>query len=104
MHTTKLKPRHRALLEKAAKKRRIKLLDDEPKLFQDLQFIWDAFYALSPGRQVAFDVCPLTNAEIMSYLTMCGFSGMEALDDMYLIRVLDVKFLELLRKDRDADT
>ena len=82
----------------------MKLLEDEPKLFQDLQFVWDAFYTLSPGRQVGFAICPLTNAEIISYLTLCGMDGADALDDLHLIRVLDTKFLELVRKDQDADT
>jgi len=93
---------HRALLERAAKKRRVKLLENEPKLFDDLRFIWDAWLALSPGRQVGFDVCGLSNTEIMTYLQACGSSGIDLLDELHLIRVLDQKFLELIREERDG--
>ena len=65
-----------------------------PNLYSDLVFIWDAFVALSSSRSGA-----ITFSDIESYLNLNGIVSLERRQEVaHLIRIMDEKYIELMRK------
>lgn len=65
-----------------------------PDLYKDLEFIWDAFIALSSSRNGS-----ITFFEIEAYLNLNGIFNLERRQEVaHLIRVMDEKYLEFMHE------
>lgn len=72
-----------------------------PVLYEDINFIWDAFAALSSSRM---GVSPICFSEVESYLNLNGIRNLERRQEVtHLVRVMDEKYIEFLR-DKYANT
>lgn len=71
-------------------------LSDEPELFPDVLWIWDAFSFLSATRGISYNgPVRITAAEMLSYCIMKGIIISQGRDDlMYFIPILDTQYLE----------
>jgi len=84
-----------------------KELDSRPHLFQDVAYVYEAFFIISSGRQYnEAGPQPLLLTEIFSYLNDKGITDREERDEvLHYLRVLDAKYLDLshqkIKKSRD---
>ena len=84
-----------------------KELDSRPLLFQDVVYVYEAFFIVSAGRQYnESGPQPLLLTEILAYLNDRGIVEREERDEvLHYFRVLDAKYLDLshqkIKKNRD---
>jgi len=94
----------RSVLKKAAEKREVKTLKQEPILYGDLVDIWNMFFEISTGRQTGFGVCALSWVDIITYLQSCGMAQWKIQEAKRLIKAMDMKFLAHYNKDKNGNT
>lgn len=71
-----------------------------PNLYDDLVFIWEFFVALSSSRN-GFD--SIKFSEIESWLNLNCIINLERRQEVtHLIRIMDEKYLEFMRKKYEA--
>jgi hypothetical protein len=63
-------------------------------LFLDLAFVWRAFCEIHDGRQVAFDILPLTTTDVCSWFALYSVTGEEAIEMFQLVRAMDRAYLK----------
>ena len=66
-------------------------LKEEPDVYPDMQWIWDAFWMLHRSRQIGMSVGPIPLSEIESFIRLfevreieAFIAAIDALDRMYL--------------------
>lgn len=71
-----------------------------PDLYSDLLVVWEGFLALkSAGLE------PIRFSEIESWLNLNGILSLNYRQEIaHLIRILDIEHLDLLRKERRANS
>ena len=73
-----------------------------PLLHEDLFVVWEGFLALSSSR-VGLEA--IRFSEIESWLNLNGIFSLDYRQEIaHLIRILDIKHLDLLRKEHRADS
>jgi hypothetical protein len=76
-------------------------LEEQPDIPDHLQFVWEAFWRLSPDRQIGFSVGPIPFTAIDRYAVRFGPEDVDAFDRLFeLIRAMDVEFVRF-QNDRE---
>ena len=72
-----------------------------PVLYSDLEYVWNAFAALSTSRT---DSTSITFSEIESWLNLNGITNLERRQEVaHLVRIMDEKFLEYIREKQSKN-
>lgn len=66
-------------------------LENMPEIFDDLLYVWDAFWRLHRRRQIGMDICPLGVCDIMEYAKV--FKVPRPRDFFEYISAMDNEFL-----------
>lgn len=68
--------------------------NEEPEVFPDLVFIWEAFLALSSARLYGE---PIKFSEIISYMDISGINSEDIRQELtHLVRILDIEYFKHL--------
>jgi len=73
----------------------IKALDEKPKLYEDLESVFEAFKILSSTRPVGMSIGAIPLTEISAYMKMFGIDGyQEKKRFLKQIQILDAVYLK----------
>lgn len=84
--------------------RELPIFANQPVLFNDLKWIYDAFWALSNSRQLGMaSAQPILVSEVLSYCELTGIWDLEDREELlYFVQFLDKIFLQEMEKKKPS--